>query len=365
MAFTDLLNDPWIATGISLAVALVVVTIAYRIGHAVLRRLTRHRPIMTLLVDAVVGPGRLVATFLVVQAVLQSAPDDLPGMGPARHLAGLVLIGAMTWLAVRCVGTMGPAAAILYPTDVADNLDARRIQTQTRVLSRVFDVILVIIGLSVALTTFPALQRLGTSLLASAGIAGIILGFSAQKVLGNLLAGLQIAFTQPFRIDDVVIIEGEWGRIEEIHNTYVVVAIWDQRRLVVPLQQLIESSFQNWTRNTSEILGTVFLWVDFSVPLDPLRQELRRLCESTPNWDGRVCGLVVTDASDKAMQIRALVSSADSGSNWDLRCFVRERLIAYIHEHYPGSLPRLRLDEGAPADARSSTPSDATRPASG
>lgn len=346
MEITALLNDPWIATGISLIVALVVVTIAYRIGHVVVRRLTRHRPIMTLMVDAAVGPGRLVATLLGIQAVLQSAPDVLPAMGPARHLAGLALIGAATWLAVRFVETMGPAAEILYPTDVADNLDARRIQTQTRVLSRLLDVILVIVGLSVALTTFPALQRLGTSLLASAGIAGIVLGFSAQKVLGNLLAGLQIALTQPFRIDDVVIIEGEWGRIEEIHNTYVVVAIWDQRRLVVPLQQLIERPFQNWTRTTSEILGTVFLWVDFSVPIEPLRQELRRLCESTPNWDGRVCGLVVTDASDKAMQIRALVSSADSGSNWDLRCFVREQLIAHIHEHYPGSLPRLRLDEG-------------------
>lgn len=365
MEITEFLNEPWIATGISLAVALVVVTIAYRLGLALVRRLTRSRPIMSLLVDAVVEPGRLVATFLVIQAVLQSAPDDLPGMGPARHLTGLALIGAVTWLAVRCVGTMGPAAAILYPTDVANNLDARRIQTQTRVLSRVLDVILVIIGVSVALTTFPALQRLGTSLLASAGIAGIILGFSAQKVLGNLLAGLQIALTQPFRIDDVVIIEGEWGRIEEIHNTYVVVAIWDQRRLVVPLQQLIESPFQNWTRTTSEILGTVFLWVDFSVPLEPLRQELRRLCESTPNWDGRVCSLVVTDASDKAMQIRALVSSADSGSNWDLRCFVRERLIGYIHEHYPGSLPRLRLDEGPPADPRHRTPSDAVHPAPG
>jgi small-conductance mechanosensitive channel len=352
MEITAVLKNPWVATGISLALALIAVTIAYRIGETVIRRLTRHRPIATLLVDAVDEPGRLIASLLVIQAVLQAAPDDLPGMRPARHLTGLVLIGAVTWLAVRCIGTMGPAAAILYPINVKDNLEARRIQTQARVMARVLDVIVVIVGLSVGLTTFPALQKLGASLLASAGIAGIVLGFSAQKVLGNLLAGLQIALTQPFRLDDVVIIEGEWGRIEEIHNTYVVVAIWDQRRLVVPLQKLIEQPFQNWTRTSSEILGTVFLWLDFSVPIEPLRQELRRLCESSPDWDGRVCGLVVTDASDRAMQIRALVSSVDSGRGWDLRCFVRERLIAYIHEHYPGSLPRLRLEEERTAAQR-------------
>lgn len=351
MELNALLALPWVATGFSILVALVAVTISFRVGLNVARRFTRQRPIAALLVDAVASPGRLAVALVAVQAVLQSAADDIAGIGPARHIAGLAFIAAMTWLAVRCVGTMGPAAAILYPLDVTDNLSARRIQTQARVLARVLDVVVVIVGLSVALTTFPALQRLGTSLLASAGIAGIIIGFSAQKVLGNLLAGLQIALTQPFRIDDVVIVDGEWGRIEEIHNTYVVVAIWDQRRLIVPLQQLIDRPFQNWTRTTSEILGTVFLWVDFAVPLDPLRAELRRLCESTANWDGRVCGLVVTDANDRAMQLRALVSSADSGKCWDLRCHVREGLIAFINGHYPGALPRLRIADCRAAQA--------------
>jgi small-conductance mechanosensitive channel len=202
-----------------------------------------------------------------------------------------------------------------------------------------------IFGIALILMTFPAVRQIGTSLLASAGLAGLAAGFAAKPVLGNLIAGLQIAISQPIRIDDVVIVEGEWGRIEEITGTYVVVKIWDERRMVVPLQYFIEKPFQNWTRSTSSIIGSVFLWVDYSVPLEALRAETRRLCEEIPHlWDGRVEVLQVTDTSDKAMQLRILLSSVDSSRNWDARCYVRERLITFVNNRYPECLPQLRAE---------------------
>ena len=194
------------------------------------------------------------------------------------------------------------------------------------------------------LMTFPQVRELGASVLASAGLAGIVVGFAARPVLQNLIAGVQIAIAQPIRIDDVVIVEGEWGRIEEITATYVVVKIWDQRRLIVPLNHFIEHPFQNWTRTDAEILGTVYLYVDYTVPVEAVRQELHRLLQASEKWDGRAWGLVVTNATDRALQLRALMSAADASAAWDLRCEVRERLIEYVQEHHPGGLPRIRAE---------------------
>jgi small-conductance mechanosensitive channel len=193
------------------------------------------------------------------------------------------------------------------------------------------------------LMTFPAARQFGASLLASAGLAGLAVGFAAKPVLGNLIAGLQIAFTQPIRLDDVVIVEGEWGRIEEITGTYVVVKIWDDRRLVVPLQYFIETPFQNWTRNSSSIIGSVFFWVDYGIDLEALRKEMDRLLNQVNElWDGRVKVLQVTETSEKCIQLRILASSPDSSKSWDLRCYLRENMINFINCHYPGSLPQLR-----------------------
>jgi small-conductance mechanosensitive channel len=332
----------WMAPGATLAVALVAVTIAYRAGTAVARRLMRDRPTAGIFIKRAQSPGLAVAALLAVQAVLQSFPNHLPGMAAARHGAALLLIAAVTWLAIRLSTAISEAVAVRYPIDVADNLGARRIQTQTRVLTRTLASIAVLVGIAFALLTFPGVRNIGASLLASAGIAGLVVGFAAKPILGNLLAGLQIAVTQPIRLDDVVVVEGEFGRIEEINRSYVVVALWDQRRLVVPLQQFIEKPFQNWTRVTSEILGEVFLWVDYGTPLEPLRAELKRVCEAAPEWDRRVAAIQVTDTNEHAMQVRALVSSADAARNWDLRCLVRERLIEFIRREYPAGLPRLR-----------------------
>jgi small-conductance mechanosensitive channel len=343
-AWIDEVLRPWLAPGLSLAVALLAVSIALRIGLAVLRRITSNQPLAAVFLQFGTKPAFAAALLIVAQTVLQSAPDSLAGMGAVRHGAALLLIAAMTWLAVRMCSAIAAAVALRYPLTVADNLNARRIQTQTRVLTRTLSSIAVLVGISFGLLTFPGVRNIGAGLLASAGVIGLVAGIAARPIFGNLLAGLQIALTQPIRLDDVVIVEGEWGRIEEITRTYVVVAIWDQRRLVVPLQYFIEKPFQNWTLATSEILGTVFFWVDYGMPVDPLRAELRRICEAAPQWDGRVCGIVVTDATERAMQLRALVSSADSGRNWDLRCLVREGLIDFVRREYPACLPRFRAE---------------------
>jgi small-conductance mechanosensitive channel len=185
-------------------------------------------------------------------------------------------------------------------------------------------------------------RQLGTAMIASAGVAGIVIGFAAQKSLGTLLAGFQIAMTQPIRIDDVVIVEGEWGKIEEITLTYVVVKIWDLRRLVVPITYFIEKPFQNWTRTSADILGTVFLHVDYGVPVGAVREELTRILAASPNWDHKVNVLQVTDAKERTLELRALASSSDASKSWDLRCEMREKLVAFIQDQYPESLPRLR-----------------------
>ena len=188
------------------------------------------------------------------------------------------------------------------------------------------------------------MRRFGTNILASAGVVGIILGFAAQRTIANLFAGFQLAMAQPIRIDDVVIVEGEWGRIEEITLTYVVIRIWDQRRLIVPLSHFIEKPFQNWTRTSSEIMGSVFLWTDYMVPLDALREETKRLVESHPKWDRRFWNLQVTDTTDRAVQIRVLMTTVNSGNGWDMRCDIREQLIRFLQKNYPDALPKVRAE---------------------
>ena len=199
---------------------------------------------------------------------------------------------------------------------------------------------------------FEEVRQFGTSILASAGVLGIIIGFAAQKTISNLFAGFQIAMTQPIRLDDVVIVEGEWGRVEEITLTYVIIHIWDDRRLVVPLGYFIEKPFQNWTRASAQLLGSVFVWVDYTMPLDEIRKALKEIIEPNPLWDKRFWNLQVTDATEKTMQIRVLATAADSSKGWDLRCDIREKLIAYIQKHHPQSLPRVRAEFEGTGEAR-------------
>jgi small-conductance mechanosensitive channel len=238
-----------------------------------------------------------------------------------------------------------------YQVEAKDNLKARQVQTQLRVLERIAIFVIVVIAAAAMLMTFEPVRQVGVSILASAGIIGIVVGFAAQKSLGNLIAGIQIAITQPLRLDDVVIVEGEWGRIEEITLTYVVVRIWDQRRLVVPITHMIEKPFQNWTRTTAELLGTVYIYADYTVPVDRVRSELHRILEASELWDRRVWGLLVTNATERTVELRALMSTAGSSAAWNLRCHVREKLLEFLQAEVPECLPRVRLEthsEGTP-----------------
>jgi small-conductance mechanosensitive channel len=337
-----------------LIVAVIVAVVAigiHRVGARVVMRIARPHPLTSVVLRYVDKPSLFVLVILVLEGVWSEAPDTLRHIEPVRDVAAIALIAALTWLSVRSAAAIGEAIIRAHPLDSADNLQARRIHTQARVLARSVMILIVIVGTGGALMTFPNVRQVGASLLASAGVAGLVAGIAARPVLGNLIAGLQIALSQPIRLDDVVVIQGEWGRIEEITGTYVSVRLWDQRRLIVPLQWFIENPFTNWTRSSSQIIGTVFLFVDYRMPLAPLREELARIVESAPEWDRRVQVLQVTDGTERSMQLRALVSSLDSGLNWDLRCRVREGLLDFIQRHYPQYLPRTRADVSAELEA--------------
>lgn len=255
----------------------------------------------------------------------------------------ITFIILLAWLVIAIVAIGRELLERQYHFDKLDNLKARKIHTQIKVFERIIVVIIIITAVSLSLMTFDTVRNIGASILASAGITGIIVGFAAQKLIGNLLAGFQIAITQPIRIDDVVIVENEWGNIEEITLTYVVIKIWDQRRLVVPSTYFIEKPFQNWTRKNSELLGTVFIFLDYTFPVDVLRTKITAILNDTNLWDGRVNVLQVTNFSEKTMELRALMSAKDSPTAWDLRVHVREQIIDFLQSNYPDSLPKARI----------------------
>jgi len=260
------------------------------------------------------------------------------------HLVAILFVVAFSWFSMRAFRVASALIQRYYNLEKQDNLEARRVATHLELLRKVLNVLIVIVAVSIILMRFDPVRQVGLSVLASAGIVGIMLGFAAQRSIATLIAGIQIAVTQPIRIDDVVIVENEWGRIEEITLTYVVVRIWDQRRLVVPISHFLEKPFQNWTRTSAELLGTVYLYTDYQVDVEVLRKELQRIVEGTQLWDGRVVGLQVTNATERTLELRALVSARNSSDAWDLRCLVREKLLGFLREHYPGSLPKLRIE---------------------
>lgn len=332
----------WLEISLQVLIILLVVLLSDRFGMPVLQRLARHLPFSRRLLMQCRRALRVAAFFLLLQIVFRDIDPTLHLSPLLLHLTALLTIASLTWLSTRAVQSIADTIVERHPIHLTDNLAARRIHTQTRVLARSMNVLIIVVGTGMALMTLPLLRQIGTSLLASAGVAGLIVGFAAKPVLGNLLAGLQLAISQPIRLDDVVIVENEWGQIEEITGTYVVVRIWDQRRMIVPLQWFIEHPFQNWTRNSSELLGAVVLWVDYRLPLEPLRAEAQRLCHVFQEWDGRVCVVQVTETNERAMQVRILVSAPDAARTFDLRCKVREGLLDFIQQNHADCLPRVR-----------------------
>jgi small-conductance mechanosensitive channel len=336
----------WATSGAILLGALIVARIAHKILFSAGQRLARRSGsvIDNSLVRHGRNPAKWILPLLTVFLALPATSLPPGPLGIVRHIIALGMIASVAWLLIILIDVFEDAVADKYKISVADNLRARKIQTQIHVLRRTAIVVACIVAFSVMLMTFPSIRQFGVSLFASAGIAGLIIGMAARPTLSSLLAGLQIALTEPIRLDDVVIVEGEWGWIEEIATTYVVVRIWDLRRLVVPVSYFIEHPFQNWTRVTADLLVTVFLYTDYTVPVEEVRQELHRILKTTDLWDGKAWGLQVTGASGHTVELRALMSATDSSKAWDLRCLVREKLITFLQQKYPQSLPRTRVE---------------------
>ena len=331
-------------SGIWLATAIVISLIVRVIVFWLLARMTRRRGTMigSSLVRHGKGPTRWIFPLLAALCVLPGLPLPHELMLALEHISGIGLIVAIAWMVVLFVEVVADILTGRYRIDVADNLAARRIRTQFQMVQRIVVILVAVVAVSIALMTFPAIKHIGMSILASAGLASLVVGLAMKGTLSNLVAGVQIAFTQPFRIEDAVVIDGNWGWIEEIGTMYVTVRIWDLTRLVVPLSWFLENSFQNWTRTSAELLGHCMIYVDYTVPVEPLRAELKRICESTKLWSGKVCVLQVSDLFQNVMQLRALMDARNSGDAWDLRCLVREQMIDFIQKNYPGGLPRYR-----------------------
>jgi len=349
----------------TVAVVLVAAATALFVAavvHRVTRRLGHRSRFMTELTDHAHRPFQVAATVLAVQFAVRFTTGYAVGTGWRQallHLLVLAVIASAAWLVAALLVVVEDTALARFRVDVPDNRHARRVRTQVVMLRRVTIAVIVILTLGVMLMTFPSVRGIGAGVLTSAGVVGVVAALAAQSLLGNVFAGLQLAFSDAVRLDDVVVVEGEWGRIEELTLSYVVVQIWDDRRLILPTSYFTSTPFQNWTRTEAAVLGTAEFDVDWAVPVQAMREELRRLVESTDLWDGRVCVLQVTDATGGTVRIRALVSAADAGSLWDLRCLVREHLVAWVRDRHPTSMPRVRTELG---DARSDLPWQWVRP---
>ena len=269
--------------------------------------------------------------------------DDAEFFNVLKKISQVLLIASVGWLLVQSVRAISKYSQSKLDIESVDNLQARRKLTQFRMFEAIIIALIIIIFIAIGLMTFDTVKNLGKGILASAGVLGIIVGLGAQRSAGQILSGLQIAITQPIKIDDVVVIEGEWGRIEEINITYVLVKVWDERRLVVPIDYFLQTPIQNWTSTTSHIIGTVYLYVSYDLPLDPLRKKLESYVKTNSKWDGRVQNVQVTDSKEWYKEIRMLVSSADSSINWDLRVEVREEMIDFINRNFPGSFAKIEM----------------------
>ncbi|UMA67122.1 mechanosensitive ion channel family protein (plasmid) [Roseivivax marinus] len=366
----------WLASPPAFVAPLVILTCAVLLAvllHRVAYRLAMDRFEKRIGVGAALlrRARRPLRILVVLLALLLTLPrvSMAPGLRePVGHVILLLVILLSGWTLILLTDLVSERSLRRYRIDTEDNLAARKRVTQVRVLRRAAVILLVILTAALALMTFESVRRYGVSLFASAGAAGLVLGFAARPVLSNLIAGIQIAITQPIRLEDVVIVEGEWGWVEEIFATYVVVRLWDWRRMVVPLSYFIENPFQNWTRETAGIIGSVYWYVDYTLPVADMREKLEEVIEASPYWDGKVQVLQVVDTDKDTMHLRGLMSARTSPQNWDLRCEVREKMLDWLQRAHPEALPRLRgelsptaepaeeLAQGPPASRQATGP---------
>lgn len=345
-AFLDSIELVWLR-GAAVVVLAVLAALALHGGaHFVLRKTAARTatPTDDLLLRRLSRPSRWILIVLAVAAVQPALALPNEAATIWRRVAGLLVPALIGWLAAALLRAIHDIVLARSDISIPDNLRARRRRTRAGILYRIGLFLVLLITFCMMLMTIPSVRNIGVTLVASAGVAGLAVGAAAQPALKNLIAGIQMAFTEPIRIDDVVIIDGEWGRIEEIRLTYVVMRLWDERRLIVPVSKFLEQSFQNWTRTTSRILGTAFLHVDPSADVPRIRAKLREVVGANSRWDGRVVGLQVTEAFPDHLQLRALVSAANAGDAFDLRCDVREALAAFVASEMPEALVRQRSE---------------------
>jgi small-conductance mechanosensitive channel len=341
----------WAVTITLLAAAAALAVALHRLAFGLLRRTVEKRGLFwSALIQRTRGPGRLALIVVAVSLAANVAPLTPGQRAVLGQLLLIAFIALLGWAAISALNVAVVAYSRRFKIDVEDNLVARKHLTQMRILERTAAVFIALVTFAAALMTIQAVRQYGVTLLASAGAAGIIAGLALQPLLTNIIAGVQIAITQPIRIDDAVIVENEFGQVEEIGSTYVVVRLWDLRRMVLPLSYFIQQPFQNWTRENAKLIGAVMIWVDFAAPVEAMRAKLGEIARGSRLWDRDVINLAVTEMTDRAMQVRCLVSARNAGEAFDLRCEVREKMIAWLREAHPQALPReRRMEDPAPA----------------
>jgi small-conductance mechanosensitive channel len=346
----------WAPGGVAGVVILAIAAVLALLLHAVVARLTlrivkRRHPYLA---GILAGTRRLSQAALVIAAlsialpVAPFTPEIEASVATALLIAAIMLIG---WIAITVSHLLADLYLLQFRLDVADNMLARKHVTQVRVLRRVVDTLLIMVTVGAVLMTFEPVRQFGVSLFASAGVAGLVVGFAARPVLSNLIAGIQLAMTQPIRIDDAVLVENEFGNVEEITATYVVLRLWDLRRMIVPLTYFIEKPFQNWTRESTTLIGTVLIKVDYTTPVDRIRAKAEEVAKASPLWDGNLIKLQVTDSDAETMELRVIATARSSGDAFDLRCELREKLIAYLQAEFPSALPHRRQEASPGASA--------------
>jgi len=346
--FTRFWIPDWALNLIGCMLAVLVGLITHRLVFRLLERFTRSMgPFQQSLVRQLFGPARLA----IIIAALSVAANLIPLTPPQASIlrSGLLIcfIALLGWCAETALDIWTTLYLRRFKLDSEDNMLARKHVTQTRILRRATDILIVLLTIGSALMTVDGVRQYGVSLLASAGAAGIVVGLALQPLLKNLLAGIQLAIAQPIRIEDAVIVEGEWGNVEDITATYVVVRLWDWRRMILPLSYFIEKPFQNWTRDGAALIGTVMIYLDYTIPVDALRRKVEEIAQSSKLWDRKIVNVQVTDFKDATMEVRILVSASNAPRTFDMRCEMREKLINYLQATYPNCLPRQRAEFAA------------------
>lgn len=349
LSFAPWMRIPdWAVSLVLLVFAIAAAVLLHRLAFRSATLLVQNRDLFwRSIVSRTRRPLRLAfvtAAIALVTRVATLSPDQAAVIGHVLVLCSIVLVA---WMAHTALHVWTVVYLRRFKLDSSDNLLARKHVTQTQILERVARILIVALTLSACLMTFDGVRQYGISLLASAGAAGLIAGLALQPVLKNVFAGIQLAITQPIRIDDALFIEGEWGNVEEITSTYVVIRVWDLRRLVIPLGYFMERPFQNWTREEATLIGTVFLHLDYRAPVDAIRARARAIVEASDLWDRKVFSVQVTELRQETMEIRILASAGDSPRTFDLRCHVREALMSWLQAEHPGVLPRRRVEVDA------------------